>query len=142
LQDRRLELLVNGAQDLPPHQRSLHNAIAHSYDLLDEGERRLFRSLGVFAGGCDLEAIEAVGGWDQEGVDRPLLQTLHALVGKSLVRAEPAPRRAERYLLLETIREFALNWPGPICAGATSPPTCSSSARGMPVCAGRRGWPG
>ena len=62
LQDRRLELLVDGAQDLPPQQRTLRNAIAYSYDLLDEGERRLFRSLGVFVGGCALEEIEAVSG--------------------------------------------------------------------------------
>jgi predicted ATPase len=108
LQDVRFELLVEGAQDLPPRQRTLHNAIAHSYNLLDEDERRLFRSLGVFAGGCDLEAIEAVSGWDPEGTGRPLLQTLHALVGKSLVRAQTTPDGAGRYLLLETIREFAL----------------------------------
>jgi predicted ATPase/transcriptional regulator with XRE-family HTH domain len=108
LQDLRFELLVDGAQDLPPRQRTLHNAVAHSYSLLDEGERRLFRSLGIFAGGCDLEAIEAVSGWGQEGAGRPLLGTLHALVGKSLVRAETMPDGAERYLLLETIREYAL----------------------------------
>jgi hypothetical protein len=44
----------------------------------------------------------------QEMTGRPLLQTLHALVGKSLVRAESTPGGAGRYLLLETIREFAL----------------------------------
>ena len=108
LQDRRLELLVDGAHDLPPRQRTLYNAIAYSYDLLDEGERRLFRSLGVLMGGCDLEAIEAVSGWGQEMAGRPLLTTLHALVGKSLVRAETTPDGTGRYLLLETIREFAL----------------------------------
>jgi len=108
LQHRRLELLVDGATDLPSRQRTLHNAIAHSYGLLDERERRLFRSLGVFAGGCDLEAIEAVSGWGHEGVQRPLLSTLHGLAGKNLVRAEAMPNGAGRYLLLETIREFAL----------------------------------
>ena len=83
-------------------------AIGHSYDLLDEGERRLFRSLGVFVGGCALEAIAAVSAWDQELAGRPLLPTLHALIGKSLVRAETTPGGAARYLLLETIGEFAL----------------------------------
>jgi predicted ATPase/DNA-binding XRE family transcriptional regulator len=107
-QDRRFELLVDGAQDLPLRQRTLKNAIAHSYELLDAGERRLLRSLGVFVGGCDLEGIEAVSRWSQEEAGRPLLQTLHALVGKSLVRAETTPEGARRYLLLETIREFAL----------------------------------
>ena len=108
LQDRRLELLVDGAHDLPPRQRTLYSAIAYSYDLLDEGERRLFRSLGVFMGGCGLEAIEAVSGRDQGMAGRPLLTTLHALIGKSLVRTEATPDGTGRYLLLETIREFAL----------------------------------
>jgi predicted ATPase/transcriptional regulator with XRE-family HTH domain len=145
LQDRRLEMLVDGAKDLPPRQRTLRNAIAHGYSLLDEAERRLFRSLGVFVGGCALEEIEVVNGWGQprtpglefedlvggapprrsphgggdgprggrqpggqEGTGQPLWQTLHALVGKSLVRAETTSGGAERYLLLETIREYAL----------------------------------
>jgi predicted ATPase/transcriptional regulator with XRE-family HTH domain len=108
LEERRFELLVDGAQDLPPRQRTLHKAIAYSYELLDGGERHLFRALGVFVGGCDLEAIAAVSGWDPETAARPLLQTLHALVGKSLVRAEMTPEGAGRYLLLESIREYAL----------------------------------
>ena len=36
------------------------------------------------------------------------LATLHALIGKSLVRAETTPTGEQRFLLLETIREFAL----------------------------------
>jgi predicted ATPase/transcriptional regulator with XRE-family HTH domain len=108
LRDRRLELLVDGAQDLPPRQRTLHSAIAHSYDLLDQDERRLFRSLGVFVGGCDLEAVEAVSGWGQAMAGRPPATTLHALVGKSLVRSETTVNGSARYVLLETIREFAL----------------------------------
>ncbi len=108
LRDRRLELLVGGAQDLPPHQRTLRKAIGHSYNLLDDGERALFRSLGVFVGGCALEELEAVSAWGQEMPGRALLATLHALIGKSLVRVETTPSGAGRYLLLETIREFAL----------------------------------
>jgi predicted ATPase len=108
LEERRFELLVDGAQDLPARQRTLHNAIAHSYDTLDEEERRLFRSFGVFAGGCDLEAIAAVSAWNPDTAGRPLLQVLHALMGKSLVHKEMEPGGAGRYMLLETIREFAL----------------------------------
>jgi predicted ATPase/DNA-binding XRE family transcriptional regulator len=108
LAKRRFELLADGAQDLPPRQRTLHSAIAYSYDTLDEEERRLFRSFGVFVGGCDLEAIAAVSAWSPDTAARPLLQTLHALVGKSLVRTEMTPEGAGRYLLLESIREYAL----------------------------------
>ena len=60
LHDRRLDLLVEGAHDLPPRQRTLRTAIEHSYALLNEEERTLFRSLGVFAGGFDLQELEAV----------------------------------------------------------------------------------
>ena len=44
----------------------------------------------------------------RETWERALPQTLHALIGKSLVRVETAPGGATRYLLLETIREYAL----------------------------------
>jgi predicted ATPase/transcriptional regulator with XRE-family HTH domain len=108
LRDRRLELLVGGAQDLPPHQRTLRKAIGHSYHLLDEEERTLFRSLGVFVAGCGLEEIEAVSAWGQNMPESALASTLHALIGKSLVRVETMSGSAGRFLLLETIREFAL----------------------------------
>lgn len=106
--DRRLELLVDGAQDLPPYQRTLRSAIGHSYDLLDEVERALFRSLGVFAGGCRLEAIEAVNASNERLSGHSLTSTLHGLINKSLVRAEDTPDGATRYVQMETIREYAL----------------------------------
>jgi predicted ATPase/transcriptional regulator with XRE-family HTH domain len=108
LRHRRLEVLVGGAQDLPPHQRTLRKAIGHSYVLLGDGERALFRSLGVFVGGCALEELAAVSAWGQNMSERGLLTTLHALIGKSLVHVETTPGGVGRYLLLETIREFAL----------------------------------
>ena len=108
LRDRRLELLVGGAQDLPPHQRTLRKAIAHSYALLDDGERRLFRCLGIFIGGCVLEDLEAVSTRGQSTPESALASTLHALIGKSLVRVEATRGGADRYLMLETIREYAL----------------------------------
>ena len=86
----------------------MRTAIAHSYALLDDAERRLFRSLGVFVGGCALEEVGAVSAWGQTTPGRALLETLHALIGKSLVRVETTPGGAARFSLLETIREFAL----------------------------------
>ena len=76
---------MDGAYDLPPRQRTLRTAIGYSYRLLDEEERSLFRSLGVFVGGFDLPALEMVNAWRQETGIRPLLSMLHALIGKSLV---------------------------------------------------------
>ena len=58
--ERRLALLTGGPGDLPRRQQTLRGEIAWSYDLLDARERRLFQLLGLFAGGCTLEALEAV----------------------------------------------------------------------------------
>ncbi|MFZ4662704.1 MAG: ATP-binding protein [Caldilineaceae bacterium] len=63
LQARPLDLLVDGANDLPPQQRTLRQAIQRSYDRLAPEEQLLLRRLGVFVGGFDLAAVEAVGAW-------------------------------------------------------------------------------
>jgi tetratricopeptide (TPR) repeat protein len=110
--DHRLGVLTGGARDLPERQRTLRNAIAWSYDLLGEDEQRLFARLGVFAGGFDLHAAEAVRG---PGDDTPagaaealdIVDALGALVDQSLVWQEE--RHGEpRFGMLETIREYAL----------------------------------
>lgn len=102
LQAHPLDLLVNGAHDLPPQHRTLRHAIERSYALLNAEEQMLFRRLGVFVGGFDLAAVKAIG-------DSPaLVADLQSLIGKSLVRAETLADGEQRFALLETIREFAL----------------------------------
>jgi predicted ATPase len=98
--EQRLPLLTGGARDAPARQRTLRATIAWSYDLLSEDERQVFERLAVFAGGCTLEAAEAVTGVD--------LDTLQALVERNLVRTQDEPGGEPRYVMLETIREFAL----------------------------------
>ena len=93
--ERALPLLTGGARDLPERQRTLRGAIGWSYELLVAEERAAFRRLGVFSAGWSLDAAEPVAGAS--------LDTLQSLVEKSLVRFGD-----ERYTLLETIREFAL----------------------------------
>jgi len=56
----RLALLTAGPADLPPRQRTLRASIAWSHALLSRAEQMLFRRLAVFAGGCSLDAAEAV----------------------------------------------------------------------------------
>src|SRR5258708_1852641 len=55
-----LPVLTGGVQDAPVRQQTLRNSLAWSYDLLTAQEKRLFRWLSVFVGGCTLEAAEAV----------------------------------------------------------------------------------
>jgi predicted ATPase/class 3 adenylate cyclase len=101
---RGLDLLVTGARNRPERQRTLRAAIDWSYGLLDEPERALFARLSVFAGGADLEAVEAVVGADSD-VGPTILYTLTSLVDKSLVRQSGAEE--SRFGMLETIREYA-----------------------------------
>ena len=103
LQARPLDLLTNGAHDLPPQHRTLRLAIERSYALLNEAEQTLFRRFGVFVGGFDLAAVEAIA------ATAAFSQILQSLIGKSLVRAETLADGEQRFSLLETIREFALD---------------------------------
>jgi predicted ATPase/class 3 adenylate cyclase len=101
----QLSLLSAGSRDLPERQQTLRGAIAWSYDILDDGCRRLLDRLSVFVGGCDLEGAEAVCGPASElGVD--VLDGLTSLVDQSLVRLDEDGVEP-RFQLLETIREFA-----------------------------------
>jgi predicted ATPase len=108
LQTRPLDLLIKGAHDLPPQHRTLRHAIHQSYALLAEHERMLFRRLGVFVGGWSLEAMEVLCGFEQAPSSQLPVETLHALIVKSLVRVETTPTGERRFLMLETIREYDL----------------------------------
>jgi predicted ATPase/class 3 adenylate cyclase len=102
----RLKILTGGARNLPERQRTLRNAIEWSYGLLDEGEKMLFGRLGVFSSGATLEAMEAV--CDAEG-DLPtdVFEGASSLLNKSLVRQEEGAGGEPRFVMLETIHEFA-----------------------------------
>jgi len=104
----RLTLLRGGARDLPARQQTMRDAIAWSYELLTEEQKRCFRALGVFVGGWTVEAAEAVC-WDQ-GETRPdeAILTLAALVDASLVQVELPQEGATRFGMLELLREYAL----------------------------------
>ncbi|MGH7552199.1 MAG: ATP-binding protein, partial [Longimicrobiales bacterium] len=105
--DRRLELLSSGPRDLPARHRTLRQAIAWSYDLLDLAEQAVFRRLAVFAGGCSLDAAETVCA--AAGAPAlPALEGVTALVDKSLLRQEAGDDEEPRFAMLETVREFAL----------------------------------
>jgi predicted ATPase len=103
----RLQLLTGGALDLPERQQTLRKTIDWSHDLLNEAERKLFRRLSVFVGGCTLEAAEAVCNTSRDlGID--LFEGLSSLVDKNLVQRLDRAEGEPRFAMLETIREYAL----------------------------------
>jgi len=100
--DQGLRLLVGSRRGLERHH-TLRQAVAWSYDHLDDAERTLLERCSVFAGGFDLESACAVVGSDD---DFATLDLLDALVRKSLLVADRSAGRT-RYSMLETVRQFA-----------------------------------
>lgn len=99
--DKSLEL--SGAEvERPDRQRTLRNTIAWSYDLLTEEQQTFFRQLGVFAGGCDLDAMAAVVAGDMDPFDE-----VAELVDVSLVTVRDGVAGEPRVTMLQTIRAFA-----------------------------------
>jgi predicted ATPase/class 3 adenylate cyclase len=100
----RLRLLKGGPRDLPFRQQTLRGTIDWSYELLEEEEKTLFWRLSVFSGGRTLEAIEEI--CDPEG-DLDALEGVESLVEKSLLRQEEGPNGEPRFVMLETVHEYA-----------------------------------
>jgi predicted ATPase/DNA-binding CsgD family transcriptional regulator len=102
--EHSLGLLTGGSRDLPDRQQTLRATIEWSYDLLGDEGRKLLAACSVFRGGIDLAVIESV--CTQAGIGVTVLDGLQELVDQSLLR-QLRPTGTPRYLLLETIREFA-----------------------------------
>lgn len=105
--ERSLALLTRGACDLPERQRTLRRTIEWSYELLGTVERHMLARLAVFAGGCSLEAVEAVCAGEGED-ETEILESLDVLVDNSLLRQEKGFDGQPRFHMLETVREYAL----------------------------------
>jgi predicted ATPase/DNA-binding CsgD family transcriptional regulator len=116
--DERLQLLTGGPRNVPARLQTMRAAIDWSYELLPIKLQRFFRRLSVFSGGFDLETTELVA-WpplpeDGEGSDtehgqyNDALEAITALVDHSLVRDAGAGETGNRFVMLETIREYGL----------------------------------
>jgi predicted ATPase/DNA-binding CsgD family transcriptional regulator len=103
-EDSPFKALTGGSRDAPPRHRTLRDTIAWSYNLLDEGEKRLFARLAVFRGGRSLEAVEAVCGMD---LPIDVFDGLASLVDKSLVQQKEVAGGELRFVLLEMIYQYA-----------------------------------
>ena len=102
-----LKLLTGGARDLPERHQTMRAAIAWSYDLLEDEEKKMLARLAVFSGGFTLDAAEAIANAEQDSsVD--LLDTLASLVDKSLLLQREMSDGEPRFRMLKVVREFAL----------------------------------
>jgi len=101
-----LALLTGGPRDSPDRQQALRKTLDWSHELLEEYEQRLFRRLAVFAGGFTLEAAEAVANAWRDLDDR-VLDGVVSLTEKSVLQQREQPDGEPRFVMLETIREYA-----------------------------------
>ncbi|HVB71920.1 MAG TPA: tetratricopeptide repeat protein [Ktedonobacteraceae bacterium] len=105
--EHRLRLPKGEWRDRTERQQTLRGAIAWSYDLLDDDEKKMFVQLAVFNGGCTFEAIVAICPI-VENLVVDLLDVLNALTDKSLLRPQEQENDEPRFTMLHTIRDFAL----------------------------------
>src|SRR5205814_2038514 len=102
----RFRLLTGGSRTAMPRHQTLRAALDWGHHLLNAPERKLFRRLAVFPGSFELAAAEAVcAGPDMPAAE--VLDLLSRLVDKSLVVPRAGPGGQTRYLMLETIRQYA-----------------------------------
>ncbi|MCG8606836.1 protein kinase [bacterium] len=104
--NRRLDLLKAGHLDFPQRHQTLREAIAWSFDLLNETEQKVFRRLAVFVGGFNIAAAERLANF-KDDIKGDVIDQIGALVDKNLVRVDEKSDES-RFMLLETIREFGL----------------------------------
>ena len=103
--DQRLAWLTGGPHDHPARQRTLRATIDWSYNLLDADEQALFARLAVFGGGWTIEAAAAV--CRDDGDILRAMDEITSLVNKSLLQQVQRADGEPRFMMLETIHEYA-----------------------------------
>ncbi|MBC5801436.1 MAG: diguanylate cyclase [Candidatus Eremiobacteraeota bacterium] len=103
--DRRFALLGRKGSNVAARQQTLRALIDWSFELLSPAERTLFRRLGIFAGSFTFEAASLVCADEDAGLD--VLDTLDALVDKSLLVVETRREGQHTFRFFESIRSYA-----------------------------------
>ncbi len=100
---RILNLFSSGARDLPARQQSLRNTIAWSYELLDEQEKKIFRTGSIFPAGFRIDSLAILLNLAEEQV----LEIVSSLVDKNLLKSSLEKHAVPYFNMVEMIREFA-----------------------------------
>ncbi len=103
--DQRLQLLTDGARDLPERQQTLLNTLTWSYNLLSLEEQRLFRLISLCFGDCTVEAVEAMYA-ALGGTQTTVLSCLTALMDNHLLQLLEQEGMEPRLSMLETMRAY------------------------------------
>ena len=105
----RLTLLSGGPRSVPARQQSLRDTLSWSYDLLEPPAQRLFWRLAVFVGGCSLDAVTVLVSRMEDARAAVVVEAgLQALLDSSLVQQRAGVDGEARFVMLETVREYAL----------------------------------
>jgi predicted ATPase/DNA-binding CsgD family transcriptional regulator len=94
--EKGLDILTTEVRDAPERHRSIRDVFDHSWSLLDQAEREIFKVLSVFRGGFTRAAAQQVSDAS--------LQKLTGLVNKSFLNHEPDTGRLEIH---ELLRQYA-----------------------------------
>jgi non-specific serine/threonine protein kinase len=105
--ERRPPVPGEGALGEATRRLSLRDVVAWSVDLLEEPERRLLERLAVFAGGCTMEAAEAVCAGPGD-LEVEVLDAAESLADAALLRHREQADGETRLLMPAAVREYAL----------------------------------
>jgi predicted ATPase/class 3 adenylate cyclase len=89
-----------------PRHRTIRATIVWSYKTLSAPEQSLLQYCAVFRGGWTLDAIEAVA--EDLGFEGDVAAATAELLNKSLIFQEESSGEQQRFRMLQTVREFAL----------------------------------
>ena len=101
----RLRILTAGSRIALRRHQTLRAALDWSHGLLEPQDQVVFRRLGVFSGGCTIEAVQQVAS-DEQLDEWAVIDAIGHLVDKSLIVADGDDR--PRYRMLESARAYAL----------------------------------
>jgi len=100
-------LSADGMRAVPTRQKTLHNAMSWSYNLLSPEEQKLFVRLSVFADGFTPDAAETI--FSRTVTNKSVSDLIDSLLDKSLLQRTLSSHGSPRFNMLVTVQQFALD---------------------------------